>query len=283
MDTEFKEKPFEKYFSIELARLTKFTFSPDPCDESFLGFDDAFWMPLPWMAMHMPYVRHRRRARRQGFSISELEHIADEFAERMPPYRFNLFVQYKRPVRLISQVAPEWGEWGTAYYRYITTPHQQALLVKIEEQSHGRAATVYASPAFWRASELFEFAKNETVVANSNIASVGRLSGHHCYTYINAGFQGKGHSEAMDISSPSLEEVVTQGLQGDAVPFKRHLKQTANLIAESVDSSEDAAPLFQQARAALVDENVGNDSLTGALATISAFCDAFSVSYYAMG
>jgi len=46
MLAEFKEKTYEKYFGFELARLTTVTFSPDQCDEAFLGFDDAFF--LPW-------------------------------------------------------------------------------------------------------------------------------------------------------------------------------------------------------------------------------------------
>jgi hypothetical protein len=34
MDSEFKEKTYEKYFGYEIARLTNHhTFSPDQCDE----------------------------------------------------------------------------------------------------------------------------------------------------------------------------------------------------------------------------------------------------------
>ncbi|MFD2250849.1 hypothetical protein FHS82_001395 [Pseudochelatococcus lubricantis] len=44
METEFKEKTYEKYFPHEVARLTNIMFSPNPCDEALLGVDDALWL-----------------------------------------------------------------------------------------------------------------------------------------------------------------------------------------------------------------------------------------------
>ncbi len=46
MKIEFKEKPFEKQFAIEIGRLTNVSYSLDQCDEKFLGFDDAFYLSL---------------------------------------------------------------------------------------------------------------------------------------------------------------------------------------------------------------------------------------------
>jgi hypothetical protein len=60
MLAEFKEKPYEKYFGIELGRRTNVTFSPDQCDEGFLGFDDAFFLPMPSLEGKRTILVHRR-------------------------------------------------------------------------------------------------------------------------------------------------------------------------------------------------------------------------------
>ncbi len=43
MKAQFKEKTYEKQFGIEIGRLTNIVYSPDQCDEKYLGFDDAFF------------------------------------------------------------------------------------------------------------------------------------------------------------------------------------------------------------------------------------------------
>jgi len=91
---EFKEKPYEKYFGDELARLTNVTFSPDQRDEFLLGIDEAFLLPPPFLMGRLPHMRRRRWARLHRFPLSELDHIGDELSRRLPPFKFNLFVQY---------------------------------------------------------------------------------------------------------------------------------------------------------------------------------------------
>lgn len=44
METEFKEKTYEKYFFHEVTRLTNVMFSPDPCYEALPGVDDLLWL-----------------------------------------------------------------------------------------------------------------------------------------------------------------------------------------------------------------------------------------------
>jgi hypothetical protein len=178
MKIEFKEKPYEKYFSHEIARLTNVSFSPDQCDENFLGFDDAFLLPFEYLLSIAPYVRRSRHLHRSGIVLRELDHLAEKVVERMPPFRFNLFVQYKRPEYLRTRGAREWSHWHAAYYRFEITPHQQRLLERLDAASHGRAATVYASPAFRSSSDLWRFAESEKILDNSNVASHGnRLNG----------------------------------------------------------------------------------------------------------
>ena len=174
MLAQFKEKTYEKYFGFELARLTNVTFSPDQCDEAFLGFDDAFFLSWQLLKPRLPHMRRQRWARLHGLPLSTFDIIGDEMSRRLPPFKFNLFVQYKRPEYLSRSSALEWPCWRNPYFRYETTPHQHELLAKIEHQSRGRAATVYAAPAFWRSDDLWSHVKAQSVVAQSNIASVGR-------------------------------------------------------------------------------------------------------------
>lgn len=54
MKIPFKEKPFEKQFGIEIGRRTNTIYSPDQCDERFLGFDEAFFLPLPHLLSIAP-------------------------------------------------------------------------------------------------------------------------------------------------------------------------------------------------------------------------------------
>ncbi|MEX1036712.1 MAG: hypothetical protein WDZ54_12220 [Sneathiella sp.] len=284
MKIEFKEKTFEKYYGHELARLTNTTYSPDQCDEKFLGFDEAYLLPEEWFFRIAPYVRRRPRARMQGIGVNDLNHIVEELSRYLPKFRFNLFVQFKRPAYLISPGAGQWKDWKQSYYRYEITPHQQEALEKIESQSHGRAATVYASPAFWRSDDLWEHVKNEAVVDNSNMASAGRLSGHGHYSYVSAGFTGKGHSETVSIDSEPLRQVIKSGLeQNEPLPLNQHLKKAATAIWEATDSGDLAAPIFHRAREALGLEEIDRNSLESAMAVIDAFSDAFGVRYYAMG
>lgn len=289
MYAEFKEKTYEKYFGHELARRTNVTFSPDQCDEAFLGFDDAFFLHWEFLLDTLPYRRRRRSSRLRGLLMSELDALGDEISRRLPPFKFNLFVQYKRPEYLSRASAAEWSCWQRAYFRYETTPHQHALLAKIDQKSHGRAATVYAAPAFWRSDDLWRHVEAESVFRQSNIASVGRLNGHSRFSYLSAGCIGKGHSDPVDIESPSIERLLELGLGQDSLPFNRHIKRAAQLLNEVVESDHDATIRLSQARSALLGREAEEasiattESLSYALVTIEAFSAAFDISFFAIG
>lgn len=289
MKAEFKEKTYEKYFSSELARLTNITYSPDQVDEFFLGFDDAFFLrPDDILRWPFPFMRPSRRRRLLGMTLSELDFLAAEMSELLPPFKFNLFVQYKRPEYLSRRSAQEWACWDAPYFRYFTTPHQQQILEAINTQSHGRSATVYASPAFWRANDLWSIASNERIVANSNIASVARLNGHTTFTYSTAGNMGKGHSEPVTLESVALEALLASGLEQSPMPLVKHMTQTAEQVRSAVAESSIGAPLFELARTATLKrspfgERLESSAFASAAATLEAFSDAFGVAFYAMG
>lgn len=284
MEIQFKEKTYEKYFGHELSRLTTITYSPDQCDESILGFDEAFFMPKEWFQRHGPYVRRSRRGRLSGIEIKDFNFLGKLAAERMPPFKFNLFVQFKRPKFLSSRGAKQWSDWKQSYYRYETTPHQQEALEKIDAQSYGRAATIYASPAFWGDSDLWENVRNEDVVNHSNMAEVGKLRGHDHYSYTTPGFHGKGHSETVDIESQPLSQIIGSALErNEPIPLNQHLKKTASTIIDALRDSDSALPILHQAQTALNIEEFDPNSLYGAIEIIQVFSDAFDVQCIAVG
>lgn len=284
MKTEFKEKTYEKYFSQEIARLTNISYSPDQCDENFLGFDDSFLLPLDHLLFIAPYVRRSRHLRRTGIVLRDLDYLTEEIIGRMPPFRFNLFVQYKRPEYLRSRGAREWSHWRAAYYRFDITPHQQLLLERLDAASHDRAATVYASPAFWSASDLWQFVEAEQILDNSNVSSAGCLTGHGCYTYVEPGHRGIGHSDPKDIESPSLRKIVAAGVENnESVGAKEHIINTAKIVRQAVGRDDETAMLLKQAEAPYLFDTPPRSQLIQALTTLMAFSDAFAISSYMYG
>lgn len=284
MDIEFKEKTFEKYFGHELARLTNITFSPDQCDEALLGFDEAFFMPVNWFFRFGPYLRRRRQGRLSGIEIDNFNKLGKSIASDMPDFKLNLFVQFKRPAYLTSRGAKEWSDWKQSYYRYETMPHQQEALERIDAQSFGRAATVYASPAFWQAADLWEHVRNEAVVDHSNMANAAKLKGHEHYSYIEPGYIGKGHSETVDFESDPLRQIITTGLErNEPLPLNQHLKKAAGAIIEATSGSDLVTPAFHQVQTSMGFEDLNPNSLYDAIAIIGIFSEAFGVRYFALG
>ena len=282
---EFKEKTFEKYFGFELAQLTNISFSPDQCDEAFLGFDDAFFIPLELLWHRLPRMRRSRRLRLFGMDLRDLDFIAEELGRRLPPFKFNLFVQYKRPEYVDHHRGKEWPCWNGAYYRYDTTPHQQTILEKLETQSSGRASTVYATAAFWENKTLYDLSLSRGVIDHTNIASVGRLKGHHRFTYQFEGCTGKGHSQAESIETPKFSQIIADGLNQEALPFNRHIKRCARQIEDVLKEDDATMTLIGAARRNLLryEETSTPDSFSYALATISVFREIFDTSFYAVG
>ena len=289
MWVKFKEKTYETYFQSEISRLTNVSFAPDQTDEGLLGFDGAFFIPFIEMAGLFPYVRAARWRHFIGMSASEIDSFGAELNDRLPPFNLNLFVQYKRPEHMARSNAAEWSSWGAAYYRYSTDDRQQHLLEKIAAAAHGRAAVVYASPAFWSNADLFSHAGGGTIVANSNIADVAHLTGHHRFSYREAGHHGIGHSEPEPIESEPFDAIIRRGVEQDALPFTRQIKALDALIREALDGDRSSQRLWQAARQAITGGDVADayprarGSWLDAIQTVIAFGQAFDVRITALG
>lgn len=288
---EFKEKTFEKYFGFELARLTNITFSPDQCDERFIGFDDAFHMPWHFLRHYLPYTRNSRLRRQHGISLKDFDFHASKLSERLPDFKFNLFVQYKRPAYVDHFNGREWSSWGRPYFRFDVTPHQQKILADMEAHSHGRASVVYASAAFWTNSDLYRFSAAEKIVANTNVSNVARLIGHGRYTYDGPGAFGIGHSEPEKIESTSINQIIERGQSQKGLKFTAHIKHAAADLTRALENEPQAMAAMEQVRIAnfgnlfdeLRDSDAAAESFLYALSTVEAFSEIFDVTFYAMG
>lgn len=289
MWVKFKEKTYETYFQTEIGRLTDVSFAPDQTDEGLLGFDGAFFIPFIGMVGLFPYVRAARWRRFIGMSASEIDSLGDELNDRLPPFNLNLFVQYKRPERMARSNAAEWPCWEAAYYRYSNDERQQLLLEKIATAAHGRATVVYASPAFWSNNDLFSHARGGTIVANSNIADVANLTGHHRFSYREAGHHGIGHSEPAPIESQPIKSIIRRGVEQDALPFTRQMKELDTLIRLTLDGDRGSYRLWRAAREAIIGGAIADayprarGSWLDAIYSVIAFGQAFDVRVMALG
>lgn len=289
MWAEFKEKPFENAFLAELARHTNIQFSPDQTDEGILGFDGAFFLPLPKMHLVFPYVRFRRWRHFVGMTASDIDSFGAKLDARLPTFNLNLFVQYKRPEWLKQSNATEWPSWSHPYFRYTIEPKQQGLLEKIASTAAGRAAVLYAAAAFWKSSDLFAFGLANDIIPNSHLASAEMLTGHQRMTYAGPGSFGIAHSEPENVEGPSLETILAAGERNEALPFTKHMKTTAGLIERALGDDSDDYQLLQAARAAMLGGDIGDvmprgrGSWIDALVSIAAFTQAFDIRVVAVG
>lgn len=281
MKAEFKEKSFERAFGAELGRLTKTIFAPDPCDESYLGFDDSYYIPLGLALRRLPHFTLSKLTR-QGLDLRTLAYLSSDLKKVLPAFRLNIFVQYKRPHFLRTARAAQWHHWNCAYYRYSISAAQQSLLARLQANAQGRAAVVYASAAFWEAKTLFRLTQAGEVFDNSNIADVALLNGHHHFTYSAKGAQGIACSEASLIESRPLRELIGELERFEEMDFEAHLLSTSKIILSTVKEDPAAFELFREARSAL-NMPVRGGRVTNALGDIVAFTRAFDVALYAVG
>lgn len=288
MWVQFKEKTYETYFQTELGRLTNVSFAPDQSDEGTLGFDGAFFLEMAILARHFP-IMPRHLPLLAGMTVSDIDSFGRRLNDRLPPFKLNLFVQYKRPEWLSRSNAAEWPSWNEPYFRYSADKKQQGLLEKIAASAHGRAAVVYAAPAFWKATELFQLAQDGLIVERSNIAEVAQLSGHSRFSYKSAGNAGIGHSDPEPVESEPFEAILRRGEELEPLPFTRHLKMLDELIRNSLEKEPDSLALWESARDAILGgpavDTVSRTRGTwiDAIVSMIAFSQAFDTRISALG
>lgn len=284
-----KEKTYETSFMGELRLLTKQLFAPDQCDENFLGFDGSGFIDANLMFKFLPYIRWSRRRKHTGIKISEIEYLNEKLNERLPRFRLNLFIQFKRSEYLRRANAAEWGNWQGEYFRYTIESEQQELMNNILDISMGRAASVYAAGAFKSANEYWNYLENGTVIENSNIISSACLRGHKKYSFSKAGNYGLAHSDPERVSSISLAKIIDDASQNQELSFIEHIKNTEKIILTCLEGEKKQRERLNLVKRALF-HNKGDDYLIyeelpwiSSMMTITAFSVAFETRVCCIG
>jgi hypothetical protein len=288
---EFSEKTYETYFTIELANKANDYFAPGQVDEAILGFDAAFDMPFRLLHHWLPYERHRRRRRLTGIDIREIDHLFELESSRLPSFRLNLFVQYKLPKFIETKKGTEWPSWNEPYFRYKITQHQQVALSSLEHVSRGRAKSIYAAPALLTLSELVDARRRQRIIDQSNIVGAVGLSSHKVYSYLNAGFIGKAHSDPQNFEGPSIDQILATAKEQEPLPLNRHIKDTARSIEKAISHDDLRASLVKQVTAYYLDgydseqrrEDDPFRSFTYSLTTLQAFKEVFGLQVNCIG
>lgn len=203
---EFEEKEYENPTSAQLLQGSQYLWPPGQALEFTLGFDaalrvqqTAFWglwgmTPPTGAVLNAGWWRAYRNAP----------------APTLPPFRLNLFVQYKRPFYVSTRSGREWSHWNCCYYRFPITPHQQAALEELSTGLGAQGLVVYASPDFHTHAELYTHIQNQHLVSRSNFVKASTLQGHGTYTYSQAGINGIACSDPKEVPSIDLLREVEQ-------------------------------------------------------------------------
>lgn len=243
---EFEEKTYEQYLTAELARDRPF-FSPGQVFEHVVGFDVALrtsdrrlWRHFPHMYPWWHYVLGSAPV--GVLPMSAWWRELEDDMERFPKFKFNCFLQVKRPSRMVRADAAEYESWNAPYFRYDTRGHQQEALELLAQRTNGNAIVAYAAAAFHKLQHLWSAVSDREVVQRSNFCGAEKLNGHERYSYAAAGNTGIAHSDPTPIESVPFEQAFEQLIgQEPAQSNLAFLKQIGELID---DAAERMGPLF---------------------------------------
>ncbi|WP_420564716.1 hypothetical protein [Thalassobaculum sp.] len=211
MKAQFEEKEFETQINSEISAQNGFIYAPGQVLENKIGIDVAlvcssteFWKLF---ASPVPSSLYPVNIVPGGFELNASYWRAlDDCIERFPKFKFNLFLQHKRPEYLEDARSKEWEDWGAPYFRFNLTKHQQSALESLDNHAGEDALVGYSSPAFYTYSDLWMYSAGNEVVKNTNFVKASTLSGHHRYTYVEPGSGGKACSEVVQVPGFDLAE-----------------------------------------------------------------------------
>ncbi|KVC94967.1 hypothetical protein WI77_10820 [Burkholderia ubonensis] len=190
--------------------------------------------------------------------------------EHFPKFKFNCFIQAKRPNRMIRSDAAEYPSWKRPYFRYDTFSSQQRALDSLAHKTSGRAVVVYACPAFHTYRELWAAIQSGELVKHSNFCEIAKLNGHARYSFVSPGSSGTAHSEPTPIESQPFEQALDalqdQNHQGSNLAFLSETAEAVTGASEQLGTLREtydvlSGTLFQDA----------NSKLAKSLAKIYAF------------
>ena len=133
-----KKKTYEQYHNSELLGKSNIIFPPGQVQENILGFDSVlFSINKYFWKLWRRIPRWRKLLWRFWSLIPAGVYLDDIFWEDLKEvidkeirvkFKFNIFIQYKRPEYLKSNRAKEFIHWRCPYYRYDIDIHQQQIL-----------------------------------------------------------------------------------------------------------------------------------------------------------
>lgn len=240
MRAEFEEKTYEQHLTSELVHGRRLFFPPGQVLEDIVGFDVAlrtsshhFWRLFPHMYRwwhRMPFICPPGVELRHDW-WQELEREIEHF----PKFKFNCFIQAKRPSRMIRSDATEYPAWKQPYFRYDTFSSQQQALESLAHKTSGRAVVVYACPAFHTYRELWAAIRSGELVKQSNFCEIAKLNGHARYSFVSSGSNGIAHSEPTPIESQSFEQAL------DALQEQNHPGSNLAFLSETAEAISGAS------------------------------------------
>lgn len=256
MLAEFEEKPYEQHLTSELIHGRRLFFPPGQVLENIVGFDVAirtsdrrFWRLFPHMRSwwHSMLFLPPPGTRLDNQWWSQLEDEVQHF----PRYKFNCFIQAKRPERMVRSDAAEYSTWNSRYFRYDAFLSQQQALEVLARNVSAKAIVVYASPSFHTYHELWVAISASQLVAESNFCEVAQMSGHSRYSYVDSGNAGFAHSDGTPIESTPFSEAL-DALEAEE-PQQSNL-EFIQLTSAAVDTAAEELGPLSEAYRAMVDK-----------------------------
>ncbi|MEW6011589.1 MAG: hypothetical protein AB1604_09890 [Euryarchaeota archaeon] len=238
MYAEFEEKTYESLMNAEFNTKHNI-FAPGPVFENLLGIDAAFY------SHNINFWRLFNKKIPKGEYIkSELWDITEEKlkSDVFPPFKCNLFVQYKRSEYIKSARGKEFPYWKKPYFRYKINTQQNKTLCKLEQNISSSSIVVYGCSAFYKNMDLWEFSQAKKIIINSNFVKPLQLANHKRYTFTNHGKEGKAFSEPIDIETinifKEIDKLTQESSFSDNVDFIYSLNNSIMKVVDDFDKEQ---------------------------------------------
>jgi hypothetical protein len=281
MRAQFEATTYEKYLISELAHTRSLFFPPGQVTEDIVSFavgvrnsKRAFWRLFPHM-----YPRWRRML----FQLPPGTPLGVEWwlqleqeIENFPKFKFNCFIQARRPERMEPGESGTNAPWKKPYFRYDLAAGQHQALATLAKAASANTMVVYASPAFCTSAELWAAIDGGTLVERSSFCEAAKLKSRSRYCFSSAGGTGVIQPGMARIKSAAFDR--TLEALNEVQPVESNLAfliATAEAVHGAAEQLGDQQETYQAVVASLFKESAS--PLAAALARIYAFQFACNV------
>lgn len=182
MRSEFEEKEYESLLYHELEQNCDRVWSPGQCLENYIGFDRAAYIKDldVWKKLGYSYCG--------GKSLVEhdLEILWNSLGVKreMPDFKFNMFIQAKRPYKVgYFPATLKYLGKPEGWHKFLVDVHQQLILERLSEAFDRMALVVYAAPRFSTIKDLYGYMGENNIVDNSVFYEAWRMHDHKTLYY----------------------------------------------------------------------------------------------------